>query len=298
MLSIEDFIITVFCVVDDHLRALIAANRVRQCGFAPQLSDSEVITMETVGEFLGLDTDKGIWEYFGRHWRHFFPALPSRPTFVRQAANLWNWKQRLQRRLAQCMGALTDAIHLVDGFPIPVCRFARAHFSRIFKGQAAYGRCEAKKETFYGFHGLLLISLDGIVTAFTYTPGSKIDERTALWDLIEGVQGLLIGDKGFISAPLHEELREYGIDLQTALRDNMQEDRPLAWVNRLKTARRRIETVIGQLSERLHIEKVRARDMWHLTSRLARKLLAHTLAVFINLLHGREPLQFDGLVTP
>ncbi|MCK4983476.1 MAG: hypothetical protein KAS17_11165 [Victivallaceae bacterium] len=37
-----------------------------------------------------------------------------------------------------------------------------------------------------------------------------------------------------------------------------------------------METVIGQLNERFNIEKVRARDMWHLTVRIGRKLLAHT----------------------
>jgi len=40
--------------------------------------------------------------------------------------------------------------------------------------------------------------------------------------------------------------------------------------------RRLIETVIGQLTERFHIEKVRARDTWHQCSRFWRKLLAHT----------------------
>jgi hypothetical protein len=41
--------------------------------------------------------------------------------------------------------------------------------------------------------------------------------------------------------------------------------------------RRLVETVIGQLSEQFHIEKVRARDLWHLTSRSARKILSHTV---------------------
>jgi hypothetical protein len=35
----------------------------------------------------------------------------------------------------------------------------------------------------------------------------------------------------------------------------------------LMKARRLVETVIGQLTERFHIEKVRARDTWHLTNR-------------------------------
>ena len=43
--------------------------------------------------------------------------------------------------------------------------------------------------------------------------------------------------------------------------------------------RRRVETVIGQLTGPFHFEKIRARDVWHLTSRIARKVLAHTLGM-------------------
>lgn len=56
-MPLEDFIITVFCWVDEHLKALLGDHRWRRRGFAPKLTDSEVITMEGVGEFLGLDTD-------------------------------------------------------------------------------------------------------------------------------------------------------------------------------------------------------------------------------------------------
>jgi hypothetical protein len=42
--------------------------------------------------------------------------------------------------------------------------------------------------------------------------------------------------------------------------------------------------------------KVRARDLWHLTSRINRKILAHTMGISLNRMLGREPLQFDGLI--
>jgi hypothetical protein len=36
--------------------------KLRTRGFAPRLSDSEVITMELVGEFLGYAGDEAIWK--------------------------------------------------------------------------------------------------------------------------------------------------------------------------------------------------------------------------------------------
>ncbi len=48
---------------------------------------------------------------------------------------------------------------------------------------------------------------------------------------------------------------------------------------------------------RLHIEKVRARDLWHLTSRISRKILAYTIGIFLDRMLVRAPLQFEGLIT-
>ena len=76
----------------------------------------------------------------------------------------------------------------------------------------------------------------------------------------------------------------------------MQDTRSPAWLKILIRTRRLIETVIGQLFGRFSIEKVWARDLWHLTSRLNRKLLAHTVCRWLNR-HHPEPLQFEQLVT-
>ena len=115
--------------------------------------------------------------------------------------------------------------------------------------------------------------------------------------ILDEINVLLIGDKGYISEELKVYLRDYmGIELETPLRSNMKDDRDPAFVKQLMKVRRLVETVIGQLSAQFHIEKVRARDLWHLTSRTARKVLAHTVGVFLNRQLGRAPLQFEGLI--
>ena len=55
-MDLETFIITVFCLVDDFVRGLCRGCRLRRRGPAPVLADSEVLTIEAVGEFLGLDS--------------------------------------------------------------------------------------------------------------------------------------------------------------------------------------------------------------------------------------------------
>ena len=44
VMSLEDFIIVVFCLIDGLLKNT-ACSKLRQRGFAPGLSDSEMITM-------------------------------------------------------------------------------------------------------------------------------------------------------------------------------------------------------------------------------------------------------------
>ncbi|OYV19134.1 MAG: IS4 family transposase [Methylococcaceae bacterium NSP1-2] len=82
-----------------------------------------------------------------------------------------------------------------------------------------------------------------------------VDECDVVQDMTDGISGLLIGDKGYIRPLLTEELKWQDIDLQTPLRKNRNDSRPKAFVKQLLSIRRLVETVIGQLSERFHIEK-------------------------------------------
>lgn len=294
-MSIEDFIITVFCLIDDELEKVLKGKKLRQRGPAPGLKDSEVLTMEIIGEFLGKDCDKIIWEYFKSHWLHFFPKLPDRSNFSRQAANLHVLKKMLQQSLANSLQAFGDQLHIVDGLPMPICKFARAHFSRIFKGEAAYGYCASKKEHYYGFKGHIVISSSGVITTATFAQ-AHIDERDVCPELVEDLQGLLLGDKGYIRSELTEDLNKRGLYLQTPFRSNMQDERPKNFLYWMMGTRRLIETVIGQLTDRFRIEKIRARDLWHQFSRFWRKLLAHTVSIKLSVAMGNAPLQFEKLI--
>jgi hypothetical protein len=133
-------LITVYCLVDEWL----AGRRLRQRGPNPALADSEVLTIECVGEFFGIDTDKGLSEYFRRSWGDWFPALSRvhRTTFTRQAANLWAIKAQLRQQL---LGQISfdPAISILDSFPMPVCRFGRAYRCRRLAELASFGRDEA-----------------------------------------------------------------------------------------------------------------------------------------------------------
>ena len=48
-MDLDDFIITVLCVVDEAIPAVLNGQRLRERGPAPRLYESEVVTMEMVG---------------------------------------------------------------------------------------------------------------------------------------------------------------------------------------------------------------------------------------------------------
>ncbi len=294
-MSIEDFIINVFCIVDEGYQKIVKDHRLRKRGYAPKLTDEEVLTMEIVGEFLGFDADRQIWSYFKQHWITWFPQLGALSNFARQSANLWFVKQQLQEILLEKMDAKKDSHYFIDGFPLPVCHFRRAPICEVFKGSANYGYCASKAMNYYGFRGNILVNWQGVVTGLTVTQ-AHVGERESMWDIVNGIQGILIGDKGYAGQFLHDTLKETEIELLTPSHKRKKEKIPLSLEKLLLSLRRRVETVIGQLTERFHIQKIRTKDLWHLTSRMARKVVAHTIGIFLNKKYGNPPLQFHVLL--
>lgn len=291
-MSREEFLLRSFCLIDDEIKAL-GLDHVRQRGLEPTLRDSEVITIELAGEFWGMDQDAEIFRFFRRYHAGDFPALARvhRTTFVRQAANLWQLKEQLRRHLA---GQLTqgDWLWLVDSLPLPVCQFARARTCQRFGGVADYGWDELIDHNFYGFRLHLRANALGVVAQAELTP-AHVSDVAAVGSLLPGGVGL--GDRNYWSPKVAQELALVGLKLlapyKSAKRDP---DPPRSF--RLSRLRRIIETSIGELVERFHIKRSWARDVWHLTHRLTRKLLSHTVGVWLNAQLGRPLLQLAGLV--
>ena len=294
-MDLETLIVAVFCLVDDFVRDLCRDRELRQRGPRPILADSEVLTAEIVGEFLGLDTDRGLHAYFRRHFGHLFPGLRTvhRTTFVRQAANLWGVKQALWQHLAAATRH-DPALALVDSLPVPACRFARAHRCRSFRGFAAFGYDALAHQTFYGFRLHLRVAWPGMITAATLAPANEADLAVAP-QLLAGLAGWALGDKGYWSPSLRAEPAPGGLDLVAPPRGKSAGAR--RWPAWLVQARRRVETVLGQLAERFHAKRVRARDEWHLLARWLRKLVSHTLAALLCQQAGLAPLAFAQLLT-
>lgn len=285
-MPIEDYIISVYILVDDYLKTLPP---LRKRGSAPDLSDSEVITMEIVGEFLGYGKDKQIHAYFRMHWKSLFPKIGCRTAFTRQIANLFQVKESFRKNLIHQI-APEDDLFLTDGFPIPTCHRKRVHKKNPFLGIGGFGYCAAKDLTYFGFKGHYITNQRGLIVEYTIAP-AHIDERDVLPEVTKGLRGTVIGDKGLIRPELTAELAGNGLNLHTPLRRNMKDSRPKYLVNTMMNVRRLVETVFSQCAQRFNMQSIKSKDLWHLSAKIGRKVLSHTVAFFF-----AGSLKFDSIL--
>jgi hypothetical protein len=301
-MTYDDYLLELFYLIDSELAAMEPL-RLRTRGPSPALHDSEVITMELAGEFLGIDTDKGIWDYFRCHHGGEFPGIArvDRTRFARQAADLWRIKQLLHRRLLDLL-PLRDPgsgepgpLWLFDSFPLRVCRFKRAPGHKLFKGLgAAFGPDPTGERLFYGFRVHLRCSDRGFCAAAQVAP-ANVPDWPMVAELLPDQGRVGIADRVYWNPDGRPQLLRQGLDLQAPFRKASSDPMPRrsALLSRLRQV---VEPTIGQLATRFHCQRTWARDLWHLTSRLARKLLSHVSAVLLNLRQGNPPLQLSLLI--
>ena len=119
-MDITTFIIAVYCLIDD----LVGELQLRKRGPQSTLRDSEVLIIEVVGEFLGLDTESGIFTHICRYYADWFPGLRQvhLTTFTRQAAKLWKVKQDLWKVIGQKIPQ-DPYLSIVNSFPVSTTQF-------------------------------------------------------------------------------------------------------------------------------------------------------------------------------
>jgi len=289
------FVVEVFCITDDFLKEFLQGKRLRARGPMPTLKDSEVLTIEIVGEFLGFDEDKTIFWFFRSHYGDWFPALREihRTTFCRQAANLWKVKEKLWEYL---LGKIQydPYISIIDSFPMPICRFARANRCRRLREIAEYGYDEVARQFFLGLRSHLRICWPGVIVDHRLVAANIHDVPVAV-NMLDDVQGYLLGDRNYWNPDVINQMKMRDLHWIVPYKSAKREKHP--WPRYLSHKRYLIETVIGQFVERFNVKKIWARDAWHLISRWLRKVVTHTLAFFLCQQSGLSPLNFASLLS-
>jgi hypothetical protein len=178
--------------------------------------------------------------------------------------------------------------------PLPACLFARAHRCKRFKGEAAFGKDTLLKQTFYGFRVHARVCWPGVIPRLSVAP-ANVHELSIVPELVESTSGIVVGDRNYHSPETREELADMGVELLAPYSSKKRDPAPQRSAL-LSRFRYRIDTVFSQLVGRYSIKRVWARDLWHLASRLLRKVLSHTVAFLLNQRMGNPPLQLSKLL--
>src|SRR5690606_2028780 len=113
---------------------------------------------------------------------------------------------------------------------------------------------------FYGFKLHLVVNDRGELLACKITAGN-CNDRKPLPHLVQRLWGKLFGDKGYLSAPLAQQLLQRGIQLITPLKANMK-NRLLPLADKILLRKRSIiETITDQLKNISQIEHSRHRSL-------------------------------------
>jgi hypothetical protein len=243
----------------------------------PSLTPAEIITIEVLGETLNLIGTRAIWRMIDQHWRHFFPRFPQYKTFAR----LCNACGMLKAAIVADFATLPHDYLVIDGVPMPLCKYIRANRCQRLPEYADFGYCAAKDEHYMGVKGHCVINERNQIVTFSVT-NPKVDEREAALDFIGQIKGLLIADKGYIGEKWQETMRNNGIEVMTRMRKNMTEKYEEGELKIAMRYRKAIETTFSTLIEHFGLNRNTAHSKDNWIAQLFRKLIAYNLTISLN----------------
>ncbi len=149
---------------------------------------------------------------------------------------------------------------------------------------------------YYGFKLHIIVNDMGELMAFKMSKATT-DDRVVLPKMAENLTGKIIGDKGYISQKLFDQLYEKGLQLITKIRKNMKNKLVLMIDKILLRKRGIIESVFDQLKNISQIEHSRHRSADNFMVNIVAGLAAYclqekkpSLGIKYNLLRKRRYL--------
>lgn len=118
------FLVALYVIVDDLDRAHIAMHKPHRPGQPPAMSDSEVLTLLVLGQWLR-GSERALLRTAAAHWGAFFLRLLSQGAFNRRGRDLAGVLVALVPQVAAHLGAALAGSQVVDGVPVPLARRCR-----------------------------------------------------------------------------------------------------------------------------------------------------------------------------
>ena len=330
-MDLDTFLVALYTIVDDLYQQHFAHYKPRRPGKRPEMSDSEILTLALCAQWHGT-SERAFLRFAAQYWRSYFPRLLSQSATHRRIWGLIGILTRLSGAVAQELRAYAAPYQVLDNVPVPLMRRCRGDRHRLFGVEAGVGKGGTDRDWYYGCKLLLSVTPQGVITGFLLSPANTEERWTGeaffcwrtdpervplnLDDLPRyrkgrkyigptGPQGPRFGvgpysaepylaDDGFHGAFWQAHWRQdYGARVLMA--KNYIGDTARFWRRKHHSRRQIIETINGHLEEVFNLHFPQARSWWGLVARIAAKVAALNLGIWLNRYFGRPDLAFATL---
>jgi Transposase DDE domain len=263
-------------------------------GPAGKVTDGELIALAVAQASTGLPSDRQFLGVIDRLLPGWFPHLPDQTQYNRRLRRLVPYICTVQLMVAELIAE--GQVRLADGTLIACANYPGCASHSHLAGHASYGYCPSKSQFVWGMRLVLLSDIKGVPVGYDLVGPKTGEERETVWGLAQAhADSALFADGGFWGAEYERSMELIGVELVTPDKHKLGERPPAE----LAKARIRlvIESVFSNLKRQMRLEDHLAKTLAGLAQRVAQRLLALTLGIFINLLAGRPAralVAYDG----
>jgi len=249
-----------------------------------KITDAELIALAVAQAATGESSDRkflGMVDYRLDGW---FPHLPDQSQYNRRLRRLIPQITTVQVAVAELI--TEGKVMLADGTLISCANYPGCASKSEFAGYASYGYSPSHSQYVWGMRLVLISDRKGVPVGYDLVGPKTGQERQGVVDLAAGISGTtLYCDKGLWGKELKETLGLMGVKLITPECHRIGERPPLE-VEKAKT-RLVIESVFANLKGQMRLKEHLAKTVPGLVQRIAQRLLALTLGIYLNTLTGR-----------
>jgi hypothetical protein len=268
--------------------------RIPRPGPAGKATDHELIALAVAQAITGICSDRQFLGQIGRLLPGWFPDLPDQSQYNRRLRRLAPVISQVQLLIAELIAQ--DPIRLVDGTLIGCANYPGCQHRSEFAGYASFGYSPSKSQYVWGMRLVLVSDLQGVPVGYDLVGPKTGQERESALHLAGAhPNSILFADKGLWGKELDASMELVGVRLITPERHQLGK-RPPAEIAKARI-RLVIESVFSNLKRQMRLEQHLAKTIAGLVQRVAQRLLALTIAMFLNTLLGRPPralADYDG----
>ncbi|MDO8954944.1 MAG: IS982 family transposase [Gammaproteobacteria bacterium] len=290
-ITLSELFLILFVWIDDWHQGHFTMKRT--AGRPALLSDSEMLTLMIVMDFIEFSSERHYVEFMKRHYRNLFPHLLDHSQYNRRSRALISELEELRWAFNSFIG-IKQNYCIIDTTPIVAVGMTRDKSHSDFAGIASYGYCATKRLVYYGFKLVMLCNLEGLPLHIELVPANT-DERAAADEILDKLScgSIVIGDKGFIGKDWQNRWSHQGINILAFTRKNQHTQISHRLWRRLRGIRARIEGTYKLLKENgRSIEHTLAHTVEGLCTRVVAKITSLASKLFLRKEFGIDVLTF------